>query len=205
MHLLVCSGTASRYSFKFSRDLIRDKDTSILWSNWPTLKKPTTQKKDSSFKNGFMQKKLTPGIPSHLRGLSLTESFQIQVEWKQHMCFVHAHHQNPSSIKINFKFLTVSLLHCSHKQPCSFQQVPRWAWNKLNMHLKFYYILKVFSGWISSHNLCTWLAGNISRYSSWHTHAVSCWRKWLLFLTCTVSLKLFTRTEAATETCSSKI
>ena len=104
--------------------------------------------------------------------LSLTESLQIQVEWKQHMCFVHAHHENTSSIKINFKFLTVSLFHYSYKQPFSFQQVPRWAWNKLNMYLKLHYIPNVFSDWISSHNLCTWLAENISHYSSFclHTH-----------------------------------
>ena len=81
--------------------------------------------------------------------LSLTESLQIQVEWKQHMCFVHAHHKNTSSIKINFKFLTVSLFHYSYKQPFSFQQVPRWAWNKLNLHLKLFYIPKTFSDWIS--------------------------------------------------------
>ena len=136
--------------------------------------------------------------------LSLTESLQIQVEWKQHMCFVHAHHENTK-----FKFLTVSLFHYSYKQPFSFQQVSRWAWNKLNMHLKLYYIPKVFSDWISSHNLCTWLAENISRYSSFclhtHTHAVSCCRRWFLFLTWAVSLSLFIRTEAATETCSLKI
>ena len=108
--------------------------------------------------------------------LSLTESLQIQVEWKQHMCFVHAHHGNT-----NFKFLTISLFHFS------FQQASRWAWNKLNMHLKLYYFPKAFSNWISSHNLCTWLAENISRYSSFclhiQAHAVSCWRKWFLFLT----------------------
>ena len=144
--------------------------------------------------------------------LSLTESLQIQVKWKQHMCFLHAHHQNTSSIKINFKFLTVSLFHYSYKQPFSFQQVLRWAWNKLNMHLKLYYIPKVFSDWISSHNLYSWLAENISRYSFFcllslqqHTHAVSCWRIWFLFLTWMVSLSLFKRTEAATETCSLKI
>ena len=168
MHLLFCYSvrdTPGRYSFKFSRDLNRDKDTIILWSNWPTKKKPTTQKIDSSFKNDLMKKKLTPSITSHLVALSLTESLQIQVEWKQHMCFVHAHHKNTSSIKINFKFLTVSLFHYSYKQPFSFQQVLRWAWNKLNMHLKLYYIPKVFSDWISSHNLCTWLAENISRDS----------------------------------------
>ena len=78
---------------------------------------------------------------------------------------VHAHHENTSSIKINFKFLTVSLFHYSYKQPFSFQQVLRWAWNKLNMHLKLYYIPKVFSDWISSHNLYSWLAENISRFS----------------------------------------
>ena len=102
--------------------------------------------------------------------LSLTESLQIQVEWKQHMCFVHAHHENTSSIKINFKFLTVSLFNYSYKQPFSFQQVPRWAWNKLTMHLKLYYIPNVFSDWISSYNLCTWLAENISRCSSFCLH-----------------------------------
>ena len=138
--------------------------------------------------------------------LSLTESLQIQVKWKQHMCFLHAHHQNTSSIKINFKFLTVSLFHYSYKQPFPVQQVPRWVWSKLNMHLKLYYSPKVFSDWISSHNLCTWMAENISCYSSFclhtHTHAVSCWRKWFLFLTWMVSLSLFIRTEAATETSS---
>ena len=124
--------------------------------------------------------------------LSLTETLQIQVEWKQPMCFVYVHHQNTSSIKINFKFLTVSLFHYSYKQPFSFQQVLRWAWNKLNMHLKLYYIPKVFSDWISSHNLCTWLAENISRYSSFclHTHTCSeLWRKWFVFLTWTVSFE----------------
>ena len=97
---------------------------------------------------------------------NLTESLQIQVESKQHMCFVHAHHTNTSSIKINFKFLTVTLFHHSYKQPFSFQQISKWAWNKLIKHLKLYYIPKVFSDWISSHNLCTWLAENISRDSS---------------------------------------
>ena len=53
--------------------------------------------------------KLTPSITSHFCG-SLTESLQIQGEWKQHMCFAHAHHENTSSIKINFKFPTVLLL-----------------------------------------------------------------------------------------------
>ena len=75
MHLLVCSGTASCYSFKFSSDLIRDKDTSILWYSWPTMRKPTTQKKDSSFINGLMSTKLTASIPSHLRGLKSDKTF----------------------------------------------------------------------------------------------------------------------------------
>ena len=125
-----------------------------LWSSWSTMKKPTTQTQLRIFV-----------------ALSLTESLQIQVEWKQHMCFVHAHHENTK-----FKFLTVSLFHYSYKQPFSFQQVSRWAWNKLNMHLKLYYIPKVFSDWISSHNLCTWLAENIS-YSSFclHTHTHMQW------------------------------
>ena len=80
------------------------------------MKKPATQKKDSSFKNGLIYKKLIPRITSHLRDvLSLTESLQIQVEWKQRMCFVYAHEENPSSTKINFKFLTVSLFHYSYK------------------------------------------------------------------------------------------
>ena len=58
----------------------------------------------------------SPSITSHFHGLlSLTESLQIQVEWKQHLCFVHAHHENTSSIKINFKFLTVLLFHYSYK------------------------------------------------------------------------------------------
>ena len=100
-----------------------------LWSSWSTMKKPTTQTQLRIFV-----------------ALSLTESLQIQVEWKQHMCFVHAHHENTSSIKINFKFLTVSLLYCCYKQSFSFQLVPRWAWN---MHLNFYYIPEVFSDWIS--------------------------------------------------------
>ena len=139
--------------------------------------------------------------------LRLTESSQIQVEWKEQMSFVYAHHENTSSIKINVKFLTVSLFHYSCNQPFFFQQFPRWAWNKLNMHLKVYYIPKVFFDWISSHNLCIWLAENISSYSSFclHTHAVSCWRKWFLFLTWTVTLSLFMRSEAVTETCSLKI
>ena len=34
------------------------------------------------------------------------------------------------------------------------------------MHLKLYYIPKVFSNWISFHNLCTRLAESISRDSS---------------------------------------
>ena len=87
------------------------------------------------------------------------------------MCFVHAHHENTK-----FKFLTVSLFHYSYKQPFFLEQVSKWAWNKLNMHLKLY-IPKVFSDWISSHNLCTWLAENISRYSSFclHTHTHMQW------------------------------
>ena len=140
--------------------------------------------------------------------LSLTESLQIQVEWKQHMYLVHAHHENTSSIKTNFKFLTASLFHYSYKLLFSFQQVPRWAWNRFNNHWKLYYIPKVFSDWISSHNPCTWLVENISRlvlFVFTHTYAMSCWRKWFLFLTLTVSLSLFIRTEAATETCSLKI
>ena len=190
MHLLVCSDTPSHYSFKFSRDINRDKDTSILWSNWPSMKKPTTQTQLHIFVD-----------------LSLTECLQIQVEWKQHTCFVHAHHENTSSIEINLKFLTVSLLHCCYKQPFSFQQVPRWAWNKLNLHLKLYYIPKMFSDWISfiisvPDWLKTFPAIVLFVFTHTHRHAVSCWRKWFLFLTWTVSLSLFRRTEAATETCS---
>ena len=82
--------------------------------------------------------------------LSLTESLQIQVEWKQHMCFVHAHHENTSSIKINFKSLTVSLFLYTYKQPSFFQQFLKWAWNKLTMYLKLYFIPRMFADWISS-------------------------------------------------------
>ena len=171
-----------------------------LWSSWSTMKKPTTQTQLRIFV-----------------ALSLTESLQIQVEWKQHMCFVHAHYENTSSIKINFKFLTISLFHCSFKQPFSFQQVLRWAWYKLNMHLKLYYISEVFSDWISFIiSVLDWLKTfpaiglfvfnpHTHAHTHTHTHAVSCWRKWFLFLTWTVSLGLFMRTEAATETCSLKI
>ena len=39
------------------------------------MKTPETQKKDSYFKNGLIEKKLTPGITLHFRGLlSLTDS-----------------------------------------------------------------------------------------------------------------------------------
>ena len=54
--------------------------------------KTATQKKDSSFKNGLIVKKLTSIITSHFCGLlNLTESLQIQVSatGKQHMCLVH--------------------------------------------------------------------------------------------------------------------
>ena len=113
------------------------------------------------------RKKLIPSITSHFRGpLSLTESLQIQVEWKQHMCFVHTHHENTSSIKINFKSLIVSLFHYTYKKPSPFQQFPKWAWNKLTMHLKLYYFPKMFADWISSNNLRTWVAENVSRDSA---------------------------------------
>ena len=88
----------------------------------------------------------------------------MQFKLKKHMCFVHADHESTSSIKINFKFLTVSLFH--YKWPFSFQKVPKWAWIILTMHLKPHNIPKVFSDWISYHNFCTWLAKNISRDSS---------------------------------------
>ena len=39
------------------------------------MKKHATQKKDSSFKNCLMQKKLTPSITSHLRGLKSDRIF----------------------------------------------------------------------------------------------------------------------------------
>ena len=57
-------------------------------------------------------------IISHFHGLlSLTVSLQIQVSTtsKRHMCFVHGHHEITSSIKINFKSLTVSLFHYTNK------------------------------------------------------------------------------------------
>ena len=59
----------------------------------------------------------------------------------------------------------------------------------------------MFSDWISSHNLCTWLAENISRDNSF----VFFHCKWFLFLPWMVSLSLFIRKEAATETCSLKM
>ena len=76
------------------------------------MKKPPTQKKDSHFKNGLIEKSLTPSITSHPLGLlSPTESLLIHVSTtrKQLTCFVYAYHDNISSIKINFKSLTVSL------------------------------------------------------------------------------------------------
>ena len=155
---------------------------------------------------------MSPSITSHSRGLCLTESLMIHVSttWKQHMCFVHVHHENTSSIKINFNF-TVSLFQHTRKLPFSFQQLSKWEWNKLTMHLKRYNIPKMFSDWIISNNLFTWLAENICRavpFFFFHynnTHAMSCCRKWFLFLTSMASLSLFTQTEAATEVCSLKI
>ena len=38
----------------------------------------------------------------------------------------------------------------NNKQPSILQQFLKWAWNKLSMYLKLYYIPKMFSGWISS-------------------------------------------------------
>ena len=70
------------------------------------MNKPATQKKDNSFKNDFTDKKLTP---------SITSQIQVSTTWKPHMCFVHAHHKNTSSIKITFKSLTVSQYHYTYK------------------------------------------------------------------------------------------
>ena len=111
----------------------------------------------------------------------------VSTTWKQHMCFIHAHHENTSSIKINFKSLTVSLFHHTRKLPLFFQQLSKWKWNKLTMHLKRYNIPKMFFGWIISNNLFTWLAENICRDSSFcllslQQHTCNELLTWMIFV-----------------------
>ena len=136
--VIPCSSNASVSLFGFSNSLLvqiqqrpKQRQKHKYFTIKLTYHEKTCNSKErfiNSFINGLIKKKLTPGITWHLCGIgSLTESLQIQVESKQHMCFVHAHHKNTSLIKIDFNFLTVLLFHHSYNQPFSFQQVSKWA------------------------------------------------------------------------------